>query len=339
MNLCRWAWQNPHITLRIPPESRIQHATQKKRSGQPKQSRHSVTSLLSNLHVLLRVPSFSRWPLELRFFSEDVYKAWLRWTKTAAEPIRDSIRVIQDFPKTELASSGNESVSPRRKRVKISNGIERVTVDYSNEKPHVEKGKDIVDFEREGSCSICHSDLEHDAGIYTICPNPTCESVTHLTCLSQHFLKDDADALVPVEGQCPSCKAGLRWIDVVKELSLRIRGQKEVEKLLKGKRVRKGKAITASQATEIEDEEDTDEDDENEVEEEIEMLRESNLGKTVTTMGDSWHEIDASDDSDTNSIISNSSKAKAATSYTSIQAIGLGTVIEDSDWDDTEILD
>jgi structure-specific endonuclease subunit SLX1 len=207
-------------------------------------------------------------------------------------------------------------------------------VDYSNEKPHVEKGKNIVDFEREGSCAICHSDLKHEADIYTICPNPGCETVTHLTCLSQHFLKDEADAFVPVKGQCPTCKAELRWVDVVKELSLRMRGQNMVEKLLKGKRVRKGKAATA--ASDIDDREEEDGD---EMVEENGMLRENNLGEMSEDLGDAWHEMDALDDSDTGSIISNTSKPRPATSYKGIQAIGLGTVIEDSDWDDAEILD
>lgn len=211
-------------------------------------------------------------------------------------------------------------------------------VDYSNEKPHVEKAKIIVDFEREGLCAICHSDMEHDAGIYTICPNQGCESVTHLTCLSQHFLKDEEDALVPVKGQCPTCKAQIKWVDVVKELSLRIRGQKEVEKLLKGKRVRKGKAVTSSQATNIDNGEEEDEDEEDEMENEIERLRESNFGNMGTDMSSVWHEIDATDNSDTDSIISNISTAKQA-SYKGLQAIGLRTVIDDTDLEDPEILD
>lgn len=210
-------------------------------------------------------------------------------------------------------------------------------VDYFNEKPHVEKGKNIVDFEREGSCAICHSDLEHNAGIYTICSNHGCESVTHLTCLSQHFLEDEEDALVPVKGQCPTCKAEIRWIDVVKELTLRIRGQKEVEKLLKEKRVRKGKAVTASQATNIDDEDD--DSDEDAREDEIDMLQEGNVGRMDADMSNTWHEIDATDDSDTDSIISNSSKAKQATSYRGIQPIALERVIEDTDWEDAEIID
>lgn len=259
----------------------------------------------------------------------------MKWCKATAEPIRDSLKVIQDFPPSDLAS-GSESGSPRRKKAKISHGIAALTVDYSNEKPHVEKGKSIVDFEREGSCALCYRDLEHDAGLYTICPNHGCESVTHLTCLSQHFLKDEENALVPIKGECPTCKTEIRWVDVVKELTLRIRGQREVEKLLKGKRVRKGKTVTASQATTIDED---DEDDDQETEDEIEMIRETNLGKSGADMGDTWHEIDASDDSDSGSIISNSSKAKQAASYTGIQAIGLETVIEDTDWEDAEIID
>ncbi len=202
-NSFRWAWQNPHITQHIPAESRIQHATQKKRSGQPKRPRHSVASLLSNLHLLLRAPSFSRWPLELRFFSEDVYKAWVKWSQSVVEPIRDSLDIVHQFPLPAATSSGKES-SPKIKRKKLDHGITALAVDYSDHKQHVEKGKDIIDFEREGSCTICHDDLDHDGGIYTICPNPGCESVTHLTCLSKHFLKGEEGAVVPIDGNCPS---------------------------------------------------------------------------------------------------------------------------------------
>jgi structure-specific endonuclease subunit SLX1 len=142
--------------------------------------------------------------------------------------------------------------------------------------------------------------------------------------------------LIPVKGHCPNCKAEIRWVDVVKELSLRIRGQKEVEKLLEEKRVRKGKAVIASQATNIDTEEDEDDD---ELENEVEMLRGGNFGRMGTDMSSTWHEIDNSDDSDMESIISNTSKAKQATSYKGVQAIGLKTVIEDTDWEDAEIID
>merc|ERR1711939_716447 len=238
-----WAWQNPHITTHIPSDSRISHSAGKKKSGHPKRPRHTVSSLLSNLHLLLRVSSFARWPLSLHFFSPDVYKAWLKWCKSAAEPIQTTIAIIQDFPPPSSDKDPPISAderSPRSKRQKTSHGIEALEVGYDTSKAHIEKAKNIFDFEQEGSCAICRENLEHDGGIYTICPSPGCESITHITCLSKHFLKDtDDDVLLPVQGTCPSCNQELRWVDIVKELSLRIRGQKEVEKLLKVKRARK----------------------------------------------------------------------------------------------------
>ncbi|TVY26925.1 Structure-specific endonuclease subunit slx1 [Lachnellula hyalina] len=323
-----WAWQNPHITLHIAPEERLQRATQKKRSGQPKRPRHSVPSLLSNLHVLLRSPSFSRWPLELRFFSADVHKAWTKWTKVTAESIRDSLPVIQDFSPVDQVSSGDESgSSPKNKKRKTTHGIAALPIDYTNQKTHVVIGKEIVEFEREGSCKICKRNLEHDAGIYTICPSPGCESVTHLTCLSKHFLRGDEETLVPIKGHCPSCNTELRWVDVVKELSLRMRGQKEVEKLLKVKRARKTKGSASQVAVESSD----GEDDEDEIMEEF-------VPGTQGMVADYWRAIDDTDGSDAESITSNISLAKTTSLHASKPG-ALGTVIEDSDWDDMDVLD
>ncbi|KAH6664512.1 hypothetical protein B0J14DRAFT_247072 [Halenospora varia] len=233
-----WAWQNPHITQHIASEERIQHATHKKRSGHPKRPRHSVTSLLSNLHVLLRSPSFTRWPLEIRFFSKEVHTAWLKWVKATRESIRTSIPIVEDFPPTGKILSGDDIISsPKSKKRKLDHGIDTLPIDYANQKAHVEKAKEIIDFEREGKCKICSVDLEHSGGLFAVCPETGCETVSHLTCLSKHFLGDDEDALVPITGKCPGCETELIWTDVVKELTLRTRGQKEVQKLLKAKRI------------------------------------------------------------------------------------------------------
>lgn len=250
----------------------------------------------------------------------------------AADSIRDSIPIIEDFPPDDPISSADEGKSsPKSKKQKATHGIAALTVDYADQKSYVEKGKEIVDFEREGSCALCMSSLEHDAGIYTICPNPGCESVTHITCLSKHFLAGDEEALVPIKGNCPSCKTELRWNDVVKELSLRMRGQKEVEKLLKAKRVRKTKAGTASQAIAESSAEDDDEEDE--------AVEDFIPGPKGMVARDDWHIIDDSEGSEAESIASNASLAKTTLSHHANKSGGLGTVIEDSDWDDVEVLD
>jgi hypothetical protein len=45
--------------------------------------------------------------------------------------------------------------------------------------------------------------------------------------------EEDADTILPVEGRCPACRQAVRWIDLVRELSLRLRGANEVEALLR----------------------------------------------------------------------------------------------------------
>lgn len=273
----------------------------------------------------------------MRFFNEDVHKAWLKWTKAVSEPIRESIPIITEFPLPEPTPEHQSDESPRAKRRKTDHGISSLDVDYAREKEYVSKAKEIVDFEREGACSVCQKDLEHDAGIYTICPNPECDSVTHMTCLSKHFLKDEPETMIPINGTCPSCKIELRWVDVVKELSLRMRGQKEVERLLKAKRTRKGKATASHQ---VESDVDDDEVDalEREIYEEIKQLQEFNPTASKLHMGDEWHIVDDSDDTDTGSVISNASQSRKAASGPS-NAGTLPTVIEDSDWDDAVVLD
>lgn len=267
-----------------------------------------------------------------------MHKAWLKWTNASAHSIRDSIPIIIDFPpESASASESDGDGSPRAKKRKIVHGIAALGVDYADIKSQVEKGKDIVEFEREGVCAICHKDLEHDGGIYTICPSAGCESVTHITCLSKHFLKGDKEALVPILGECPSCKAEVRWIDVVKELSLRLRGQKEVEKLLKVKRVKKGKAVTAS-PTIVDSDIESDDDELDADLEQLRQLEELNPAGSKMDMGDSWNAIDDTDDSDAESTTSTGSRKKKITSQHASKP-AFRTVIEDSDWDDAEVLD
>ncbi|KAL3423105.1 GIY-YIG catalytic domain-containing protein [Phlyctema vagabunda] len=333
-----WAWQNPHITQHIPADSRLTVATQKKRSGHPKRPRLSMTSGLSNLHLLLRVPSFARWPLEVRFFSEDVHKAWSRWMRDCPDVLPDSTAIITDFP-SKAPTPIEEPMSPTSKKRKLDYGIEALPIDYKNHKSHVEKAKVAIEFEQEGSCAICAATLEHDEGIYTICPNMDCNAVTHLTCLGQHFLFNDDDggeALVPQSGRCPKCNTQQQWIDIVKELSLRTRGQKEVEKLLKVRKVRKAKtAISASQPPEEESESEEDEENSEELErleDELRLLQTRN-----PELGDSYLDGAASDESDNESVAGTAKPSKIPKAQETKRP--MATVIEDSDWDEAEVLD
>ena len=261
-------------------------------------------------------------------------------TETVEEPLRDSIFIITDFSPAHSATPNDGDGGPGSKRRKLNHRIADLDVDYAKEKEYVKKAKEIVDFEREGACSVCQKDLEHDAGCYTICPNPGCETVSHVTCLSKHFLNDDKDSLVPINGTCPSCKTKLRWVDVVKELSLRMRGPKEVMNLLKSKRIQKRKPVASQSVIESEDDEDG-ENMKEEIYQEIKRLQELHSAASKTDIGDRWHDIDKSEDSDASSVASTTSQSKKAASGSSKSGKTgtLATVIEDSDWDDALVLD
>ena len=247
---------------------------------------------------------------------------------------------MTDFPPTVIEDSAEDG-SPKAKKLKTTHGIAALDIEYLSAKPHVMKSKEIIEFEREGVCAVCQEELEHEMGIYSVCPSPGCESVTHLTCLSKHFLKNEPGSIIPVQGTCPSCKSEVVWGDVVKELSLRMRGQKEVEKLLKVKRVRKGKA-TSSQAAMGDDNEDEISDEE--ILEEAGKFEELNPWINEPDQGDTWHVMQALDyESDNSSITSTATIPRAkkggkTAPYKSSQGI-LKTVIEDSDWDDIVELD
>ncbi|KAI8963117.1 hypothetical protein F5Y11DRAFT_320392 [Daldinia sp. FL1419] len=237
-----WALTNSHVSLHIPSTSRITSAAGRKRNGRPRRPTHTLTSILSNLHLLLRVPSFSRWPLNLHFFAPEVHQAWRKWCDTVEEPLRDTIQVFTDFKPTgasqkDSGSSDSENESERPW------GIHALPLDYAPIKSYVMKTHSMCDFEREGSCIICQEHLHPGKGLYAICSNDGCECAGHISCWSRHLLGKDADEhIIPISGHCPRCRNEVVWGDLMKEVSLRIRGAKEIQKLLKKPRQRKTRA-------------------------------------------------------------------------------------------------
>ncbi|KAJ4388920.1 Slx4p interacting protein [Gnomoniopsis smithogilvyi] len=267
-----WALNNPHLSLHIAPEERLSISTQRKRNGQPKRPPHNITSILSNLHLLLRVPSFSRWPLTLHFFDKDVHTKWGKYCTTPGlDPLRRTLQIVTDFaPNAAEALVARTSAKPvdrnpnsddsalegsEEEYVEESGGpkwgIHALPLDHYPLATYLEKGQNITTFEQEGMCVICHEHLGHDKGLYTICSNGECEGVGHLDCWSRYLLQQqgehDNDAiLLPMEGRCPKCDGAVRWVDMMKELTLRTRGQKEVDKILR--KHRKATGVTKSKA-------------------------------------------------------------------------------------------
>jgi len=232
--------------MHIPSPARISISTQRKKNGQPRRPRASLTSIISNLHLLLGVPSFSRWPLRLHFFSRDAHAAWEKWCATAKEPMREGVAILTDFGdqgakavRTVSSENVRESCTPEP----APWGIHALPLDYAPIKDYVAKGRDVFSFEREGKCVVCKEHMPPGKGLYMLCSNDGCEGVGHLSCWSRHMLSvQEHDKIIPVAGKCPKCRGPVKWGDMMTELTLRLRGLKEVDKLLKKKRKAKAKA-------------------------------------------------------------------------------------------------
>ncbi|TPX09551.1 uncharacterized protein E0L32_009294 [Thyridium curvatum] len=231
-----WALNNPHISLHIPSSSRLTVSTSRKRNGHPRRPPLSQSSVISNLHLLLRVPSFARWPLKLHFFAPDVFTAWERWCNQSKETLGASRQVVTDFgpgavTTASSAQAGADSTAEE------SWGIHSLPLDYAPVKGYVAKGRQLFDFEQQGDCVVCEEPMRPDDGLYALCPNDGCDGVGHLRCWSRHMLDKEPrsadEPIIPVQGSCPKCGSDIEWGHMMKELSLRVRGQKEVDKLLR----------------------------------------------------------------------------------------------------------
>ncbi|KAK8135486.1 GIY-YIG catalytic domain-containing protein [Apiospora sp. TS-2023a] len=243
-----WALANPHLSLHIPSADRITIATKKKRNGHPKRPPYSLTSVVSNLHLLLRVPSFLRWPLKLHFFNRDVYKAWLKWCGTATDKLRDTMAIVTDFEPvagdTETVTQVEEGEEEEAAAPPAAWGIHALPLDYAPMREVVTKTESIFSFEREGNCVVCDEHLPTGEGVYAACTNAGCEGVGHVACWSSYLLGGSGvtDEVLPIGGHCPQCDGSVTWGEMMTEMTLRMHGRKEVEKLLKKPRKKRAPA-------------------------------------------------------------------------------------------------
>lgn len=288
----------------------------------------SLTDKLSNLHILLRAKSFERWPLQVRFFAADVFKFWERCNAKATESVRDGIRIGMD-----------ESVVVRNTTQPI--GIDALDVTFAPMKPMLEKSRTLL----AGSacaCSVCHESLDSEKSLVLVCTADECKAASHLDCLSKHFLNAEhrGNAIVPLEGECPTCKAYSSWKDLVTDLSLRVRGEKEAAALFKVRKSRK-KAGTDLSAESVAVGDDDDSGSElSSLDSDIDLddsgplisLETGETNELQSTQGsDEWHNID--------DILSHSPKPLRKTPGSPKARRCVEMVIEDSDWDEAEIVE
>jgi len=177
-------------------------------------------------------------------------------------------------------------------------GIHALKVTHAPLKPHIEKSQALLASPQ--NCTLCCSPLPLSGASTLTCSSSSCHSKAHLTCLATHFLNKEnsskeptnaTPSLLPTTGSCPSCHTPLHWRDLVQELSLRMRGSKELEVLFKQPKTRKIRKNTAAGAAAVEEEEEDDEDDLEAGNSEPELDDEDD----DEVVGDGWHQLSESE--------------------------------------------
>jgi structure-specific endonuclease subunit SLX1 len=302
---------NGRTTVRISPKT----GRVRKRRGRPTLS---LTDRLANLHLLLCSNSFQRWPLNVTFYSVDVFRVWQKWTaQPDVEEVRSGILI-------ELDQSSHENARDQNTTTNDATGIHALDVTYAPVKPYLEKTKALLERDVIHNCTICHSSLPREGHATLFCPNPSCSAVGHIECFSNHFLKSDKEAMIPITASCPSCKSKLHWIDLVEELSLRMRGEKEVEKMFKSRkpRARKNGKVESTAVVPAQEPESSSSEDEDD-------------------LGEDWHVLSESE----NDAPAKVARTEAGPAFKMPRSFALPTayaepepIVEDSEWDDAMVL-
>ena len=302
---------------------------------------------------MLRVPSFARWPLEVRFFCEDVHRVWQGWLKHVSGDPGAEIKVVLDIKKPPDEVNGLSERNPPKSRLRDGavgiGGLESLDVVYGRLKGHVEKSMFML-AESEGTkCAVCTEHVDQNTGMVVVCPVDDCRAASHMTCLSSRLLALDkhTDAVIPTAGPCPACQKTVQWVDLVKELSLRTRGSKEIGRLMKKPKGRKPKLLAKDQVVPVAtanhgdaaDEEDDDLGASGE-DAELEMKTAGGLGDGFSDDGWQYRVDDDDDIMSTTSMSSKISRDFQADSVcgSPLQSARPEMIIEESDWDYAEIL-
>lgn len=334
-----WAWQHGKESRHIESDAAAPcnsagtpelDINVKPKTGKPKSRRRSsrprsLAAHLANLHLLLRSTYFSRWPLTVRFFSPDAHRVWQVWSERVDGFLPDHIGIVLD------GDCGHEDVQPNRNNTRVGS-IQQIQAGYTNIQSYLEKAIFLLDDPQGLCCRICGAPVLPKNEPIVVCPQENCHCMSHLTCLSKIFLNETGDPgqFVPTHGSCPACKEIVQWPLIMKELSLRSRGGKELHAVLRKKRKGKddgdsaapGKGDFDGRSSIVEPTPD------NHLE-----TREPLWGHSVeeSELDDDWTEgLDMESDSDADTRVKESSKGHPSR---------LEIVIEDSEEDDLEILD
>lgn len=206
-------------------------------------------------------------------------------------------------------------------------GIQAIDVSYSALKPHLQRSQTAFNSTNPPKCAICRTGTPPNGAATLLCINENCNAASHLQCLSAAFLQAEiakSEVMIPTSGHCPKCGELNTWVDLVKDLSMRMRGEKEIKALFKPKRTNKD----AKAAAPMDDEESSSDEDDP-----LDMVLDEEEGEV-------WHDLfDSSDEGESpKRIRSDPSPAHKSAALRHPETPRSEPVIHDSEWDEADLL-
>lgn len=256
----RWAWQHPNLTRHISGDQRVTFSG-KPKSGKkrPPRPHMGLTEYLANMQLLLCSDAFGTWPLNVRFFAKDVYDNWTRKVPGFQQPPlrrlrmpRSGISFLLDpsVATTHAQAPAKMKEKPMDERISdfqawdSTKALYGLDVGYEPYKAAVSKSNTaLTQSSTNAKCAVCDGALDLRTDPVLHCPASACSSKSHLACLAASLLENDGhtERVLPTNGPCPECHTTLAWRDLMMDLSLRQRGQDEIQKIMKEPRVNKSK--------------------------------------------------------------------------------------------------
>ncbi|KAF9528467.1 hypothetical protein CPB83DRAFT_791449 [Crepidotus variabilis] len=218
-----WAWQHPHKSRHFQDEDgRIfgNRATKK------------IDKLVEIVRTMIARHPFNTWALHVKLFTEEAANLWTRASTTkSATPMPPGFTCT-----TEL-----EGVDGKSGRLGSGRQDPIAVDDAQFTTAYLTKQTALVASEKRLECNVCHKPIDNfsfEALQTTLCPATGCTGVSHLLCLSKHFLDQSIDnqargssqsssskeplfvqpqsSIIPRGGQCNSCKGYILWGDLIR---------------------------------------------------------------------------------------------------------------------------
>ncbi|WVR06903.1 hypothetical protein IAU60_003939 [Kwoniella sp. DSM 27419] len=222
-----WAWQKPELSRHLRRYENDQDAGP---IFAKDAKRNWLERKLAVAHALLTCPPFSRLPLHLRFFVQEVYDTFQRL---------DTTKVTRNWTPSPLPASLNQTLDLSGVAGSPT-GSRAGPMDVDD----TEFRQDAWEYWKtlEGEALECQRCLEpidaQSHRTFALCPHTTCDYAAHLTCLAPAFL--NPSSILPHQGHCPGCAGQVEWGQYIRGCFAREEGvRKEAEDAVKPSRRRR----------------------------------------------------------------------------------------------------